>query len=373
MVSCLEHKPPESSSTNTSATVEPETTVVAEKHNWFKAPPKITYIYDSLSTVYDYEVVFHRDTSGVEGMYQYCKLDIRIRSKKRSELVDTLIIDSLLYFVDMYDGGKEVRSYVTGLNKDTMASDSDYGYLVVGDFNFDNMEDLAVVDAYRGNSGPTYLFYLQNGANKFLLDTFLTNEVAYFPTILKQGRKQLVSIVRAHACGVHYRKWQKNHSNQYLEIYNRIIDFCQKDTLDTRTSLNHQPNFMEQQRAVFVGANINKERRIVHGLELDVLEDSKLKYKLYERIDFKSHWTKKGVVNIDPMSVNWDKYYIYDKKGKKYPAYRLVEFRADSSKLEILITKNTSINSSFARVFEIIEKEGIEDPINDLTYLLHAK
>ena len=368
MVSCLEHKPPESSSTNTSATVEPETTVVAEKHNWFKAPPKTTYFYDSLSTVYDYEVVFCRDPKNEESN---CFFEILIKSKE-GNVMDSIVTDSFFYEGRDYEAIQEVRSYVTRFNTKLPIVDDYYGYLVVADFNGDKLEDFAVMRSIESNAGPKYVFYIQGKDNQFEIDTFLTNAVAYFPDFINNGEIKLK--VRAWNGAIYCSNhvWKKKIAG-WVTIFDMLVDFSERRNGLENISLNHQPNFMEQQRAVFVGADINKERRILHGLELDVLEDSKLKYKLYERIDFKSNWMKKGVVNIDPMSVNWDKYYIYDKKGKKHPAYRLVEFRADSSKLEILITKKTSINSSFARVFEIIEKEGIEDPINDLTYLLHAK
>ncbi|MFH6998640.1 XAC2610-related protein [Flavobacterium sp. FlaQc-57] len=94
---------------------------------------------------------------------------------------------------------KTVRSYSTGINKNSEIIDNDFGDLIIADFNFDNKEDFAVKNDSGGNGGPTYNFYIQDKNKNFALDPFLTSEMEFFPSKFIVKNKRLITYVHANA------------------------------------------------------------------------------------------------------------------------------------------------------------------------------
>lgn len=335
--------------------------------------PSVKYVYDSLSFMYDYKVLINRDTTTFGREEPKVALKIYVRNKEEI-LIDSILTDSFFFERNDYTTEGEVRSYVTGFNVNRAIRDNFYGYLVIADFNFDNLEDFAVMREFQSNAGPLYEFYIQNEEKEFEVDTFLTNTVAYFPVKIDTQYNEIETSVRVWDGAVYYSVYEwRVKTKKWIENSTVLIDFTERRNGLSQDTLHHIPTFIKNKRSVFVGANITKGRRIVHGLEMQAIDERQLKYKIYERKDFKHNWQIEGKLELDPISVNEDQYYVYYSNGKKFPAYRLIEFRDDGTKLEVLIAKKKHMNSSFARVFEIKEQEGIEDPMNDLTYLLHAK
>lgn len=92
-----------------------------------------------------------------------------------------------------------VRSYITGVNKDAEYMDNDFGDLVVADFNFDGLDDLAVKREEGGNAGPLYNFYLQSKDGEFEPSRFLSDRMGYFPFIIDPKKKRLTTLVHGNA------------------------------------------------------------------------------------------------------------------------------------------------------------------------------
>jgi hypothetical protein len=91
----------------------------------------------------------------------------------------------------------QARSYSTGFNKGNKVLDNDYGDLIVADFNFDGLEDLAVKREQGGNGGPIYNYYVQDKNGLFALQEFLSNQMQFFPDEFIASKKQLITRVRA--------------------------------------------------------------------------------------------------------------------------------------------------------------------------------
>ncbi|RYZ00342.1 MAG: hypothetical protein EOO11_01915 [Chitinophagaceae bacterium] len=116
-------------------------------------------------------------------------------------LRDSFTQRCIMLFYDTVPAYGDVRSYVTGYNRDKEALDNDYGDLVVADLNFDGREDLALKTDVGGTSGNYYTFFLQDDSGRFRKNDFLTDSVASFPGTIDARRKRLITFGHA---GVRY-------------------------------------------------------------------------------------------------------------------------------------------------------------------------
>jgi len=123
-----------------------------------------------------------------------CVLDSFIRIvkifDKNDNLLQTINIDIECGVFTGDSSFFDVRSYITGYNKNKIPVDQYYGELIIADLNFDNKEDFAVIYDIGFYNGPKADFYLQNSNNLFILDSFLTNKI-WFPDKIDKSNKTL--------------------------------------------------------------------------------------------------------------------------------------------------------------------------------------
>ncbi len=167
-------------------------------------------VHTELSTVYEYKTHLRRIETGEA--VDSCILQIVITNKLK-HAVQTVTFNNGHYFSTVFADCNQVRSYLTGKNKEADVSDNDFGDLVIADFNFDNKEDFAFIRNSGGNGGPEYFFYIQNNKGEFVKDAFLSDSMEFFPSI-DQKKKVLVTLVHANAremCESTYRLDKNKH------------------------------------------------------------------------------------------------------------------------------------------------------------------
>ncbi len=164
--------------------------------------------FDNLSNQFNFKI-----NSNDKKMYE-----VIIYNKSKNEIVQSINSEYTL-------GDCGVRSYVTGFQKDNEIIDGDYGDLIVDDFNFDGLDDIAIKNDF-GNSGAFYNFYMQSKGNEFILDKFLTDEVSHYPLFDKKKK----AIILANMVGASHinERYFKYSSNGWILI------------LDTTTELDLQ-------------------------------------------------------------------------------------------------------------------------------------
>lgn len=178
-------------------------------------------IHTNLSKSYDFSTKLMRvnETSA-------CKITLSIIDKKTSKEIQKIIINSEYIFEKDFKDCSKIRSYSTSVNNKEIDIDNDFGDLIVADFNFDGKEDIAIKKDSGGNGGPLYAFYTQNRNRKFILDSFLTNTLEFFPSIINKSKKTLTTLVHANvyqSCKMIYKynskekKW-KRISKSFVEL-----------------------------------------------------------------------------------------------------------------------------------------------------------
>lgn len=74
--------------------------------------------------------------------------------------------------------------------------DTDFGDIVVADFNFESREDIAIRSDDE-NGGTYYRFYIQEKDKLFKLDSFLTDSMSIVPTYFNRTKKTLTTYQHA--------------------------------------------------------------------------------------------------------------------------------------------------------------------------------
>lgn len=179
---------PEKTNQVTDTTAKPSTYVALNTN----------YIEKRLSNQFDIQVSFIQIADTVNKA-DSCNLRIVLSDRQTQKALDTLTLIYPQYCYDIFSSRNSIRSYTTGFNADSLASDNYFGDIVVADFNFDKKDDIAIFSNCGGNGGPTYQYYVQNSDSTFAAENYLTDTMRYFPEPINAKKKQLTTYVHAGA------------------------------------------------------------------------------------------------------------------------------------------------------------------------------
>jgi len=178
--------------------------------------------YTSLSKNFDFTTSVKRFVVNKRAI-DSCKITVEVncRSTGKKQIIS---LSSGYMFSNDFQDCKNIRSYITGVNKNANADDNDYGNFIVADFNFDSREDFAVKHDSGGNGGPFYSYYIQDIKGNFALDKFLTGTMVFFPNKFNAKLKSLVTLVHASTVSVSeitYKFYPKK--SVWKQVKQRII------------------------------------------------------------------------------------------------------------------------------------------------------
>lgn len=176
----------------------------------------------NLSNQFDLLIKFKRYTDTL-ARQDSCTLHIIIKDKDSEKIRDNISLTSFFYFDNIFSSCDRVTSYSTNCNTEHQIIDNYFGDIVVADLNFDNKDDIAVINDSGGNGGPLYSYFVQSKEGKFVLDAYLTDSVTYFPYKIDKTTNRLVTNVHAGACcvGVHIYHLDKK-MNKWSQLSHKI-------------------------------------------------------------------------------------------------------------------------------------------------------
>ncbi len=186
-----------STTVDTTATVKSETTDI---HN-FNVLSTTQCEQTNLSNQFDIAINLKRYSDTTEHR-DSCVLKVFIKDKPTQKVVDSVLITSLFYFDDTFANCDSVMSFTTKFNSKRQVVDNYFGDIVVADLNFDSRDDIAIINDYGGNGGTFYSYFMQGDDKTFTLDSFLTDSVTYFPSVIDKTKQRLITYVHAGACCV---------------------------------------------------------------------------------------------------------------------------------------------------------------------------
>lgn len=117
-----------------------------------------------------------------------------------------------------------VRSYETKLNLNKPVPDEFFGKIVVGDFNFDSLSDIAVISCIPMSGTPMYEFYFQNKNFKFVKDKYFSNVVKNLPEKLDPVNKTFMAYYHTGCCAQTYRYFRFDRNGKCKLTYTKEID-----------------------------------------------------------------------------------------------------------------------------------------------------
>lgn len=99
-----------------------------------------------------------------------------------------------------------------------------YHSFILDDFNFDGLEDFAIINYEGSNAGPQYAYFLQTPNKQFLNDNYLTSEVRFFPTEINKENKTLTISHPVGCCKNSTYTIQLQNNQIWKEIFSEITD-----------------------------------------------------------------------------------------------------------------------------------------------------
>ena len=153
-----------------------------------------TCTYKKLSKEFNFKV------SLIQKEKDSIRVLIQITNKAFEKKIQILKFDTEGLYIDSFSDCKNVKSYSTKINSELPTGDeNDSGNLIVADFNFDGLEDLAIKYDVGGNGGPLYMFYLQAKDKKFYKSSYLSEVVEFFPVEINSTNKTITTFLHANA------------------------------------------------------------------------------------------------------------------------------------------------------------------------------
>lgn len=123
--------------------------------------------------------------------------------------------------------GSLVRSYETKVNLKKSVPDEFFGEIIVGDFNFDGLSDIAVVNFIPMSGTPMYAFYLQKENLEFVRDPYLSDVVKNLPQKLNPEKKSFMAYYHTGCCAQTYRYFKFEETGKCKLTYTKEIDLNQ--------------------------------------------------------------------------------------------------------------------------------------------------
>ncbi|WP_309607468.1 XAC2610-related protein [Flavobacterium sp.] len=96
--------------------------------------------------------------------------------------------------------------------------------LIVLDVNFDGLEDFAIINIEGSNGGPLYAYYIQKPNKQFVFDTYLTENMRFFPIEINKQEKSLSISHISGCCNIQNFKIQIQPNGEWKEIYSKLED-----------------------------------------------------------------------------------------------------------------------------------------------------
>ncbi|MBK7302271.1 MAG: hypothetical protein IPI90_03260 [Saprospiraceae bacterium] len=183
-------------------------------------------IYKNLSDKYDYKVKL-LSIESQEKDTRNRLIKIEVYEKLTYNLIDSFSNTPGYLFPGVFSNCEKCRSYRTNFNLETEILDGDFGDIIIADFNFDSREDIAVIHESGMSSGSTYNYYIQTLESKFTLDSFLSESMQFFPSIINSKNKTLTTYVMGGAChlGEHVYKYNIK-KLRWKEISHKVRNIC---------------------------------------------------------------------------------------------------------------------------------------------------
>lgn len=159
-------------------------------------------VYTQISNEFDFKAIFEWHFTETE---DFRDLTLYVIDKSNKRAVDTILLNTSYWFFGILQEQDTtpyrtnvVSSFSTKVNIEGISYEHPAD-IVIADFNFDGKDDIAIANEIS-MSGERYIYYIQQANQQFVIDTFLTNLMEFFPEEINSKNRTLITRVHVGAC-----------------------------------------------------------------------------------------------------------------------------------------------------------------------------
>jgi len=119
----------------------------------------------------------------------------------------------------IYSAPEEAVSFFNDSGINQKINKQNLPEFIIGDINFDGLEDFAIANYVGGNAGTLYAYFIQDNNGKFKIDHYLTDQVRFFPRNIDFKNKTLTFLHLSGCCGQVNFKIQLQNSNKWKQTF----------------------------------------------------------------------------------------------------------------------------------------------------------
>lgn len=119
----------------------------------------------------------------------------------------------------IYSAPEEAVSFFNDPNINQKINKQNLPEFIIGDINFDGLEDFAISNYVGGNAGTLYAYFIQHKDGRFKIDPYLTDQVRFFPRNINFKNKTLTFLHLSGCCSQVTFKVQLQNSNQWKQTF----------------------------------------------------------------------------------------------------------------------------------------------------------
>ncbi len=188
LISCNQPDPPLKKQNHLDFTVssiprEPAKREEVKNHEMVKNE---TRFYTNLSSQFNFRLTVFNNESN----YDPAGSVLKVYSKTGDFIQKIELSNQLMGPMDL----REVSSFETKVKHPSIqGGDNMYGTLIIEDFNFDGLYDIALMEGCYNNGNSRYCYYLQSEDSLFVKNNFLSNKLETYPAKRDALKNQLTS------------------------------------------------------------------------------------------------------------------------------------------------------------------------------------
>ena len=178
----------------------------------------LNHYYTNLSNHFNIDLKINEKNSNPDCYEGIFTLQIKSKSDSLIQIIKTIGGSCAYPFTD--SRVSHVRSYETHFNeKKEMADGYYHGELVVGDFNFDSLTDIAIVTGYTMSGTPTYEFYFQKENHQFERNAYFSDVVQNLPQKWNPQKQTFLAWSHTGCCWAKFRYFKFDETGKCKLIY----------------------------------------------------------------------------------------------------------------------------------------------------------
>ncbi|MBZ5857551.1 XAC2610-related protein [Flavihumibacter profundi] len=140
--------------------------------------------FQDLSNKYNYKLKLIKKKDIDLNQERTESIELLVVRKLDNTLIQKINFGDIGYvYEDQLSDCHNAVSYITSYRLELLHDSEIKPTLVIRDFNFDNLEDIAIINNVGMNLPANYTFFTQDKEGKFAKDDFLSNQIMFLPSI----------------------------------------------------------------------------------------------------------------------------------------------------------------------------------------------